>query len=456
MNILVINGSPKGDNSITLQTILYLEKKHPEHAFSFLNAGGEIKKLEKDFSPAKEAMKKAELLLFSYPVYTFAVPSQLHRFIELTKENGAELQGKAASQISTSKHFYDVTAHRFIQDNCRDMGLRFVRGLSADMEDLLAEKGRKEAEAFFDLLIWSVGHQQFEEQFLRPHERIVRPVTMTAETEKDGQEKVVIVADCPEEDHRLKAMIDRFRAVLPLRSELVNIREFRFAGGCLGCFQCASDGACIYRDGFDKFLREKIQTAQGIVLAFTIRDHSMGSVFKTYDDRQFCNGHRTVTEGTPFAYLICGNYSAEDNLRMIIEARAEAGGNYLAGVATDETDPDREIDRLAEKLTHVIREKVALPRNFYGVGGMKIFRDLIWTMQGLMKADHRYYRQHGIYDFPQKKPGTVLKMYLVGALMASKTLRKKMRGKMNEGMLAPYKKVIGQIKPEAAYERERS
>jgi hypothetical protein len=31
MNILVINGSPKGSNSITLHTCLYLEKKFPEH-----------------------------------------------------------------------------------------------------------------------------------------------------------------------------------------------------------------------------------------------------------------------------------------------------------------------------------------------------------------------------------------------------------------------------------------
>ena len=449
MNILVINGSPKGEYSITLQTVLYLKKLHPEHSFSVMNAGAEIRKLEKDFSSAREAMEKAELLLFSYPVYTFTVPSQLHRFIELTKEDGVKLDGKYVSQISTSKHFYDVTAHRFITDNCQDMGLRCIRGLSADMEDLLTEKGRKEAETYFDLLIWNISHQLYEKPLPRVKEKHSFPVTPADEAEKNGPEKVVIVADCPEEDLRLKDMIERFRAVLPIRSEVVNIRQFPFKGGCLGCFQCATDGVCIYKDGFDRLLREKIQTAQGIVLAFTIRDHSMGSVFKTYDDRQFCNGHRTVTEGTPFAYLICGDYSSEENLRMIIEARAEAGGNYLAGIATDETDPDREIDQLAQKLTHAVREKIELPRNFYGVGGMKIFRDLIWVMQGLMKADHRYYRQHGIYDFPQKKRGTMLEMYLVGALMANKTLRTKMRGKMNEGMLAPYRKVIREAEPGA-------
>lgn len=70
MNILVINGSPKGKNSITLHTCLFL------------------------------------------------VPSQLHRFLELLKASDIDLSGKAATQVTTSKHFYDVTAHRFIEDNC--------------------------------------------------------------------------------------------------------------------------------------------------------------------------------------------------------------------------------------------------------------------------------------------------------------------------------------------------
>ena len=39
MKIAVINGSPKGQYSITLQTVRYLERKYPEHEFRILNAG---------------------------------------------------------------------------------------------------------------------------------------------------------------------------------------------------------------------------------------------------------------------------------------------------------------------------------------------------------------------------------------------------------------------------------
>jgi hypothetical protein len=63
-------------------------------------------------------------------------------------------------------------------------------------------------------------------------------------------------------------------------------------------------------------------------------------------------------------------------------------------------------------------------------------------MQGMMKADHKFYKAHGQYDFPQKQWPTMLKMYLVGALLSSPTLKSKMGNAMNEGMIGPYKKVL--------------
>lgn len=442
MNILVLNGSPKGKYSVTLQTVKYLRKLYPEHSYKVLHVGQCIKKLENDFSVARELIAKADLLLFSYPVYTFIAPSQLHRFIELLKESGVALAGKTATQITTSKHFYDITAHNYIQENCQDMGLRFVRGLSADMDDLLTEKGQKGARDFFEFVLWSIRTQNYEPIRQPVCESRHRPVGVPEHDSAEKTGDVVIVTDCEENNLQLKNMIDRFRAVMPVKTRVVNIREYPFRGGCLGCFHCAISGKCIYIDGFDEFLRKDIQTAQAIVYAFSVRDHSMGAVFKCFDDRQFCNGHRTVTMGMPVGYLVSGNYRAEANLQMIVEGRAQVGGNFLAGVATDEENPNAEIDQMAETLSYALEHQYASPRNFYGVGGMKIFRDLIWLMQGMMKADHRFYKEHGQYDFPQKQRGTMLKMYMAGALLSSPKIMKKMGNKMNEGMLAPYKKVL--------------
>jgi len=446
MNILVLNGSPKGRNSITLQTVNYLQTLCKKHTFDVLHVGQLIKLYEKDFTKPKEALEKADLIIFAYPVYTFIAPYQLHRFIELVKESGISLEGKFATQISTSKHFYDVTAHRYIQDNCADLGLSYIKGLSADMDDLLSEKGRREARDFFKFVMFSVKNKIFEKD-LTPKSPAVRvPVSVPESAESERSGDIVVLTNCTDDDTNLLNMIARFSAVMPRKTRVVNIAKYPFKGGCLGCFNCAVSGKCIYKDGFDDFLRNDIQTAEAIVFAFTIKDHSMGASFKLYDDRQFCNGHRTVTMGMPMGYLISGNYSEEFNLQMIVEGRAQVGGNFLAGVATDEKDPDREIDSLAHSLDYALRANYVPPQNFYGVGGMKIFRDLIWLMQGMMKADHKFYKEHGQYDFPQKQMGRMLSMYLVGALISSPQIKKKMGSKMTEGMLMPYNKVLEKAK----------
>ena len=446
MKILVLNGSPKGENSITLQTVLYLQKKFPGSNFSFLHVGQKIRQLEKDFSPALSAMEEADVLLFSYPVYTFIAPCQLHRFIELMKEHHAPVGGKIATQLTTSKHFYDVTAHRYIQDNAQDMGMRFIRGLSADMEDLTTEKGRAEAESWWKHFLWSAEKGYFEPVLPASSPAPSAPVSVPEPQDAEKSGDVVIIADLKPEDTQLAGMIARFRARLPYATRVVNIREYPFKGGCLGCFRCAATGKCVYKDNFDEFLRNDIQTADAMVYAFTISDHSMGSRFKMYNDRQFCNGHRTVTIGMPVGYIISGNLSAEENLRTIIEGRAQVGSNILSGIATDEADTDAAIDRLADCLDYSLRCKNTGPQNFYGVGGMKIFRDLIYQMRGFMRADHRFFKSHGQYDFPQKQWPKSLAMYLVGAMIANPKLLSKMGNQMNEGMLMPYKKVLNEMK----------
>ena len=115
---------------------------------------------------------------------------------------------------------------------------------------------------------------------------------------------------------------------------------------------------------------------------------------------------------------------------------------------SDQTDPDSEIRRLAEVIGYAVSHQYNEPRNFYGVGGLKIFRDLIWQMQGLMKEDHRFYKKHGFYDFPQKRKGRIIGMYLVGAMMRSKSIQKKIGNKMTEGMLMPYQKVLKEAEKE--------
>ncbi len=430
LRIAVLNGSPKGDWSTTLFSVKYLQKVFKDDVFTVVNVGQGIKALEKDFSPVTDAVREADVVLFSYPVYTFIVPSQLHRAVELLKEQDVDWSGKFAAQITTSKHFYDVTAQKFIEDNMRDLGVRYLRGLYADMEDLLGEKGQRQLVDF-----WKYVHFR-QEQYAG-----TAPVLSADDA---AEFEIAVVADC-HEDSELEAMIQRFCEVTPARTKVINIADFKFNGGCVGCFNCAADGTCIYKDGFSELLRQQINSSSAVVYAFRIKDHSMGARFKMYDDRQFCNGHRMMTIGSPIGYLICGDIDAEPNLKMILEARAEVGQNFLCDFATN-APKEAEMDgirTMSEQMMFILKNRITQPQNFFGVGGTKIFRDLIWIMRGLMQADHKFYREHGIYDdFPQRRRGTMLKMKLVGWMFNNPKLRKMMGGKMNEGMAMPYQKVL--------------
>ena len=87
MRILVLNASPKGKFSATLQSVRYMQKHHPEVEFEVFHIGQRIKAVERDrklLDTIIEAVKEGDCVLWCYPVYAFLVPYQLVKFIELT------------------------------------------------------------------------------------------------------------------------------------------------------------------------------------------------------------------------------------------------------------------------------------------------------------------------------------------------------------------------------------
>ena len=159
-------------------------------------------------------------------------------------------------------------------------------------------------------------------------------------------------------------------------------------------------------------------------------------------------------------YGLYYNYSDDTNEESYELVRFQSDGSGLEHIQIQGKDAGTEIAAAtfldgcyylgmvtyhnSEALDYALEHGYSQPQNFYGVGGLKIFRDLIYQMRGLMRADHRFYKAHGFYDFPQKRRGRILGMYAVGAMMNNKKLRRKLGGRMTEGMVLPYKKAIEQ------------
>ena len=99
MNILVLNGSPKGDLSVTMQYVAFLQSMNPHHSLKIINIAQQIRQIEQSeekFNEILSEIKNADGVLWAFPLYVFLVHSQYKRFIELIFERNMQdvFQGK--------------------------------------------------------------------------------------------------------------------------------------------------------------------------------------------------------------------------------------------------------------------------------------------------------------------------------------------------------------------------
>ena len=105
------------------------------------------------------------------------------------------------------------------------------------------------------------------------------------------------------------------------------------------------------------------------------------------------------------AYLVSGPLTQNANLRQVLEAYVELQQASLAGIVSDDCCDGAELDAALDGLDIAFSTCAATgylaPPTFLGVGGHKLFRDAIWgNLRFVFHADHRYYKRHGLYAFP--------------------------------------------------------
>ena len=245
MKIVVLNGSPKGDISVTMQYIAYIKKKFPEQTYEILNVAHDIRKIEKDpavWNMTLDSIRSADLILWAFPLYYLVVCSQYKRFIELIFERKAEdvFSGTYAASLSTSIHFFDQTAHAYIHAISDDLGMNYLGFYSAEMMDLLSEEERKRLEKFVSLLFNDV---QEKTPVQRENAPLVWPAFANIpckepKTVQAGTKKVVILTDSDGRSPNLAAMTDRIVKNFSGQAEVINLHDVNVKGGCLGCCQC--------------------------------------------------------------------------------------------------------------------------------------------------------------------------------------------------------------------------
>jgi NAD(P)H-dependent FMN reductase len=445
MKIIVLNGSPKGEFSITLQYAHFIQKTFPQHEFKIFHVSQRIEKIEKDekvFREIIDEVRSSDGVLWSFGLFVLAAPSQYMRFVELISERGVEdaFKDKYAAVLTTSIHYFDHTAHNYMRAVCEDLDMRVADALSLDLIDLMDKRRRQDLTTFAENFFEAIEKRFAFSRLFKPLEfddSLYQPSPPESKIDTKGK-NIVVITDAYDSKTNLGKMIDRFKQSFSNEIEMINLDDIDIQGGCLGCMRCGYDYKCVQKDEFTGFYNNRVRTADIVVFAGSVRGRYLSSKWKVFYDRAFFWNHTPSLPGKQLGYIISGPLSQNPNLIQILEASSTArqDANHV-DIITDECKNSAEIDArlqgLAERLVNYSEKGYVRPQNFLGVGGHKVFRDNIWgRLRMVWQADHRYFKKHGKYDFPQKD----LKLRVFNPIMMSLSkipkFRKKFYGNMTK------------------------
>jgi multimeric flavodoxin WrbA len=485
MKIVVLNGSPKGADSMTMQSVHYLQQLHPQGEFRILHAAQSVRALERDgarFEGLCREVGKADGILWGFPLYYGLVASQYKRFIELLFERGAAaaFSGKHAAALSTSIHFFDQIAHEYVRGIAEDLGCRFTGSFSADMNDLLKPGERARLAGFSEDFLEAIRTGRPATRWSCPlPERhwiyqpgaaagpsgrpaasgpqdptgLQDPTGSSGRRSTSSGRRILILSDFRPGQTNLGRMIARLEAAFGGRAETVNLHDLDIKDGCHGCCQCGLDGQCVMeeKDGYIEFYRTRVRAADILVFAAQITDRNLSSKWRQFLDRSFFNNHAPSLQGKQFGFLLSGPLRALPDLRQNLDGWSQMQQANPVDFVTDEVEDaaalDAMIDSLALRLAGAAESGYVPPPNFLGVGGRRIFRDEIWgRLRLVFQADHEAYSKTGFYDFPQRETKQRLQNALIQPLLRIPRVRTEFRRRIRQEMPARHRKLLARLR----------
>jgi multimeric flavodoxin WrbA len=459
MKIIVLNGSPKGPASVTMQYVAYIARRHPEHELKVLHVAHKIHGLVKDsgrFEAVIEEIRSADGVLWAFPLYILLVSSQYKRFIELIREKGAEgaFAGRYAAALSTSINFYDNAAHAYIRGISEDLGMKYLGFYSANMHDLMRKPEQERLELFAQSFFRGIVNGEKPQRLYPPleHRAVALPLKPAARRVAAANKRVVVLTDAQPQHRNLQAMVERFSRSIQDPVKIHNLYDLDIRGGCLGCLRCGFDNRCAYtgKDGFTEFYNSILKPADVIVFAGTIVDRQLSWKWRQFFDRSFFNCHTPSLAGKQIAFLVSGPLSQLPELRQVYEAWMEIQRSNLVGFVSDEEiggdGIEERIDTLVGRLIREAESEYIRPRTFLGIAGMKVFRDDIWGgLRIVFRADHKAYKRLGVYDFPQNKIGRQILVRLGWFITGLPGIRDRFPRMIKQRMIQPYRKVLDNV-----------
>jgi multimeric flavodoxin WrbA len=480
-SVAIANGSPRSDTSLTLRFVRLMADSRAWPRAEFACGRDGDKAIAESVEAFLARVAEGAMPVWSYPVYCSGVPSQFMAFLDALAAHprASILAGKPFAQVLSSKRFFDVTAMEYVRAVSADLGMIDYGALSTDPAEFMEQRCRDDAVRFAERLEWAVGAG------VRACAGALAPYPPAGSGTPRASAGGLSVDDAFErvssrfsgtgpsvlvlcDDRRCADSVGTacFEFLSSLgdarpdaRVELLSLSESSIRVGCAGCLSCVIGGECPINDGYAG-VAAKCLDADAIVYAGRVRGRWFDRAWKRYDDRGFRFGHRASMRGKPVAWLVGGPFRASAYLPLVIESRAYLGGTPLAALLETDYLDAAELARRAKEGAASLARHLAYPTGqgeaFWSVGGMRIFRDLVYEMRGFMREDHRFYKRHGLYDFPQARRGSIVRGYIAGAAMSLSAVRKRILPRLARDLADSYDRIIERDLRERASRGDRA
>ncbi len=240
-------------------------------------------------------------------------------------------------------------------------------------------------------------------------------------------------------------MVARMAAAYGDSARVVNLHDLDIKGGCQGCLRCGAAYVCAYtgKDGFIEFYNSVLVPADVIIFAGALVCRQLSWKWREFFDRSFFNTHTPSLVGKQIAFLVAGPLRFLPELRETYESWVELQQSNLVAFVSDEEPGglDATLDQLAARTIRLAEAAYVRPRTFLGIGGMKIFRDDIWSqLKVVFRADHKAYKARGFYDFPQRKVGKRVVVAIAHFVTGLPGIRSQFPSMIRTQMIVPARK----------------
>lgn len=385
MKICVLNCSPKNNLSLTLQTILYLQKwyqeKLNEDKFDIIPAfsGSVTEKIE-------EAIKKSDLIIMSGAIFHFDVHSSMGELLDVLSENYYDLiKDKPITFLSTSGMLGDTMAHNKFEMWAKRNDLRYINSLSLESAEILSPTGREE------LFCWFKYTKAIAEYY--------RDKNMPR-AKKQG--RVVLLDTCEKENTRIRSAMKNAKQRFEdsgFETEVITLREKNISH-CTGCQCCFSNRTCIFKDDWEKTFEKLYLNTDMIVYFGELHYATLGNCYKTFLERHACLGRSGIEDEVikSYFFILDEKSDREDISAFKFNCETFDGLNcsYLSDIC--ELGSNEKMEELYDKMTIAFNSDI-MPQNGFLKNGIRTgFAKVAASVKNRCPGDYSYFKKLGCYD----------------------------------------------------------